>query len=138
MDNMKDLHELCETVSREIGRVNQKISGGRLSGADIDYIDKLTHTLKSIKTTLAMSEDEGGSYEGSYDGSYDGSYQGSGRYMAQSNRRGGRTGANQYGSYRGYSRAADDFAGKLEDLMAEAPDDQSRKEIERLVSKMRG
>lgn len=137
MDNMKDLYELCDTVSREIGRVNQKIgtSGGRLAGSDIDYIDKLTHTLKSIKTTMAMEEDAGGSYEG---GSYEGSFQNSGRSMAQSMRRGGRSGANQYGSYRSYARAADDFASKLEDLMEEAPDEQSRKEIERLLGKMKG
>lgn len=135
MDNMKDLYELCDTVSREIGRVNQKIgtSGGRLAGSDIDYIDKLTHTLKSIKTTMAM-EEEGGSYEGSYQNSGRSNAQA----MAQAMRRGGRTGANQYGSYRSYARAADDFASKLEDLMEEAPDEQTRKEIERLVGKMKG
>lgn len=127
----KDLHELCEIVSREIGRVTQRIgtAGGKLSSADIDYIDKLTHTMKSIKTTIAMEESGA---------SFDGSYQGSERSMAQSMRRGGRTGSNQYGSYRSYARAAEEFSEKLEDMADEAPDEQSRKEIERLVSRMRG
>ena len=133
----KDLHDLCEIVSLEVGRVTQRIgnNGGKLSLSDLDYIDNLTHSLKSINAVMAM-EDEGGSSDGSSDGSYRGSYQNSERSMAQSMRRGGRTGANQYGSYRGYSR--DDFAEKLEGLMEEAPDDHSRKEIERLVAKMKG
>ena len=43
-------------------------SGGKLSGSDLDYVDKLTHALKSIKTTIAMVEaEDGGSYS---DGSY--------------------------------------------------------------------
>lgn len=61
MDYINDLHELCETVSREIGDANEKIrsAGGKLTAGDVDYIDKLTHTLKSVKAVIAMADDEG-------------------------------------------------------------------------------
>jgi hypothetical protein len=58
-----DLHEACEVMSRELGDVVDKVreTGGKMSGADLDEIDKLTHSIKSIKTTMAMmdAEDDG-------------------------------------------------------------------------------
>ena len=55
MDYLKDLHETCETLSRELGEANEKIkrAGGKLSAGDLEYIDKLTHAIKSVKTTIA-------------------------------------------------------------------------------------
>ena len=111
MDYMNDLHELCETISREIGDANEKIraAGGKLSGGDYDTIDKLTHSLKSIKATIAMMEDEdgysnraypmGGSYRYSRDGS---SYRDGmgGSYRSRDGRSMNRNG----GSYRSYAR----------------------------------
>ena len=43
MDYLKDLHETCETLSRELGEANEKIkrAGGKLSAGDLEYIDKL-------------------------------------------------------------------------------------------------
>lgn len=72
MDYMNDLHELCETLSREIGEANDKIrsAGGKLSGSDLDYVDKLTHAMKSLKTTIAMLESEGDYSERGYGDSY--------------------------------------------------------------------
>ena len=57
MHNIEDLHELCETLSREVGEANDKIrtAGGKLTAGDLEYIDKLTHALKSVKTTLDFS-----------------------------------------------------------------------------------
>ena len=62
MDYINDLHEMCDTLSHELKEANEKISngGGKLSGSDLDYVDKLTHALKSIKTTIAMMEAESG------------------------------------------------------------------------------
>lgn len=97
MDYMSDLHELCETVGRAITSANEKIrtAGGKVSNADMEYIDKLTHSLKSIKSVMAMIEEEEGSSER---GSYDGSYARGGR---GSSRRGG--GSYDGGSYEGGS-----------------------------------
>lgn len=70
-EKIRTLHELCETITRELDDANEKIrkAGGKLSAGDVDYIDKLTHALKSIKTTVAMMEaesEEGGGYSGHY------------------------------------------------------------------------
>ena len=67
MEYINDLYDLCEVISDKIAEANEKIrrGGGELSGGDVDYIDKLTHTLKSIKAIIAMEEadsDVGWSY----------------------------------------------------------------------------
>lgn len=139
MDYIKDLHELCETISEAIGEANEKIrsGGGKLTAGDVDYVDKLTHALKSVKATLAMMEDEdySGSYpmvyaDGSYNRSYNGSYNRSRSYRGSYAR--GRNG--RYSNERGYSR--NDLSDKLHELMDEAPDEQTRMEIKRLIDKM--
>lgn len=63
-DELRTLYELCETISRELADANDKIhqAGGKLSSGDVDYINKLTHSMKSIKTTIAMMEAEDGGY----------------------------------------------------------------------------
>ncbi len=75
MDYVKDLHELCETISESIKDANEKIraAGGKLNGSDVDYVDKLTHALKSVKATIAMMEDEDG-YSNHYPYYMGGSY----------------------------------------------------------------
>ena len=140
MDYVKDLHELCETLSREIGEANEKIrsAGGKLSAGDLEYIDKLTHALKSVKATVAMMEEEDGysgmyPYMGSYDnggmpnrGSYRGPYRGS---YARRDSRG------RYSSERGYSRD-NGMVEELRELMQDAPDERTRQEFQRFISKI--
>lgn len=84
-------------------------------------------------------------YSGDYSGNMEGSY-------ARGGNRGGRSrrGANQYGSYAmgsnrnrdrmgryssegGYSRAAEDMVMQLKNLMEDAPDEQTRMDIHRLI-----
>jgi hypothetical protein len=140
MDYIKDLHELCETISEAIKEANEKIrtSGGKLSGSDVDYVDKLTHALKSVKATIAMMEDEGySSYYpymgGAYaDGSMNrgGSYRGS--YRGRSYAR--RDSMGRY-SRDGYSRDAD-MVEELRELMNDAKDDRTRQEFKRFIEKL--
>lgn len=63
----EDLHEVCEMASSELGEMVDKVrnSGGKMNNADLEAVDKLTHTLKSVKTTMAMMDAEGDS--GRYD-----------------------------------------------------------------------
>ena len=136
MDYIKDLHEMCETLSSELADMNEKIksAGGKMSAGDLEAVDKLTHAIKSIKSTVAMMEDEG--YSGYYPmggGSYNGgSYRG-GSYRGRSyaTRRDSR---GRYSGERGYSR--NDLADKMRDLIEDAPDDRTRQEMERLLSKL--
>jgi hypothetical protein len=166
MDYEKELYELCETIKEEIGEANEKIkkAGGKLSGSDVEYIDKLTHSLKSIKAVMAMMEDEGedeysgasyarggnrggrsyrgGSYRGgnSYDdGMTGGSYEQGGSYARDGRGRGSNARRDSMGRYSsrmdGYSRHGD-VIESLREVMEEAPDDRTRTEIQRLIEKM--
>ena len=132
---MKYMHELKEMLCDELEQIAQK---GELTTGTLDVVDKLTHSVKSIVTIMAM-EEEGysgrGSYR-SYAGSYDGSYD-DGSYDGGSYRRGRSATTGRFVSRRsgGYSRTGD-FHEKLEELMNEAPDEATRKEIQRLISKM--
>ena len=157
MENMtKELGELCEMLSRALKEANEKLrnAGGKLSTTDLEYVDRLTHSLKSIKATIKMIEDEemedGGSYgDGSYRmrgysrndyrGSYDdGSYaRGRGRYANRDDM--GRYSSRDGGSY-GYSRDGysghGDMVEELRGLMNMAPDDQTRQEMQRMIQKL--
>lgn len=106
---MQTLEKLRDMLMEELDQCADK---DHLTSNSLDYVDKLTHAIKSIDTIMAMEEagySNDGSYayaqqgrrgnvrrdsmgrysNNSYDGSYGGSYRGS-------YRRGG--------SYRGYSR----------------------------------
>ena len=144
---LDDMYELCETVAKEIGDANQKIeaAGGKLSGADVDYIDKLTHTMKSIKTTIAMAEAEENGESGYYPymGGYGYRSYENGGGGGQSNRRGGGR-SNQRRDSRGrysrenrggYSRddAKADMVDDLRELMQDAPDERTRMRFKEFI-----
>lgn len=149
MDNnmIKDLEELCTTLSRSIASANEKIrsAGGKLSTGDTEYIDRLTHSIKSIKAIMKMDEeadmDDGYSergYSRGYDrGSYRGSYGDGGSY-AMGRGRGryaNRDSMGRYSSNDGYSRGVDTVS-ELREIMRDLPDDQTRQEMQRLIQKM--
>ena len=130
MHNIEDLHELCETISREIGEANDKIrsAGGKLSGEDLTYLDKLTHTLKSLKTTIAMMEAEDGE-SGRYSMPHYGGYNYGGSY------RRGRDSMGRYTSRRGYSYD-DGMIEELRSLMESAPDERTKSEFRQFIAKI--
>ena len=133
MDYLNDLHQMCDTLSRELGEANDKIrqGGGKLSGSDLDYVDKLTHALKSIKTTIAMIEaEDSGSYAAYPDAN---SYRGSNASYA-GRRYSHRENMGRYSS-RGYSRD-NGMVAELRELMEEAPDERTRQEFQRFISKI--
>lgn len=114
MNYTKDLYDLCEIISKEIKDATRKVTeAGKLSAGDYDVLDKLTHTLKSIKTTIAMIEAEDGYSRGYPRNSYD---DGSVR--------------------RYYPRERDDgMKERLRDLMNEAPE-SLKGDFRRLMEKM--
>lgn len=125
MDIMKDLEMLCDVLSDKLAEKTRKVKNGGMSDGDLDTLDKLTHTLASVKKIMAFMEDEGG-YSGYDGGSYRNSYRNS--YMRK------RDGMGRYSGERGYSRNA--LADKMRDLMMDAPDDRTRQEIQRMVEKL--
>jgi len=148
MDYLKDLHETCETLSRELGEANEKIkrAGGKLSAGDLEYIDKLTHAIKSVKTTIAMMEAEEGEGESGYMPRYGGYYgrsyadgmNGDGRSYARgrSSYARGRDSMGRFTSRRGGMSYDDGMVEELRDLMDRAPDEPTRREFQKLITKL--
>lgn len=138
---MHELYELKEKLCREL----KKYSNEEVTTNSLEVVDKLSHAIKNIdKIIEKYEEEEGGSY--GYN-SYDNSYRGGGR---------GNRGSYNYGSYgrgrgrnakrdsmgryasnngEGYSRNAD-IASELRELMMDAPDEQTRMEYQRVISKL--
>ena len=126
-DLYSDLEEMCETTANEIKAANQKIrsAGGKVSPSDMDYLDKLAHTIKSIKTTMAMMDAEGGS-NASMGSSYARRRDSMGRFTRAD------------GSYRSYAdRAYDDgMMAQLRELMDDAPDEMTRQKFQKFITEM--
>lgn len=143
-DKIEQLHELCESVMREVEKTNEKlrIAGGELSAGDMEYLDKLTHTLKSLKTTIAMMEAEDDGYSSEY--GYSQNYYAQGGNRGRGGNRGGRMSNRSYtGSYARQRRDSmgrysrdEDFKGMLEDAMEEAPNESIRQQLRSVLQMM--
>ncbi len=144
---MNSLEGILKLADTELDAINK--AGKFRSREEIDSVYKLIDIAKDIYCIWDYdSEDEmsydGGSYRGSYrDGSYDGgSYargrgrnarrDSMGRYARDSYRGGSRD------SYRrGYSRDdREEYMAQLRDMMENAPDDQTRQSLQRMVQQM--
>lgn len=154
------LHKLCKALTEELDEYSKKIEkADKMSAGDLEAVDKLSHALKSIKTTIAMMEagDEEGGYSGRYmprmgayygpggmsygDGmSYADGRMGDGRGSSYAR---GRTNARRdsmgrYSREGGYSYAAemDGIMDDLRGLMADMPADKQRR-VEALMDELR-
>lgn len=123
----EDLEELCETLSDKVSEANEKIrkAGGDLNGGDLQFVDTLSHALKSIVTIMAMTEPDGYSHD--YQQGY------SGRYPGNPYTR--RDSMGRYSRGRGYSRG-EEVIDQLREVMESAPDEKTRQEIHRLITRL--
>lgn len=60
---MEKFEALEKALCHELEMLEQKITGGEMSVADLEKVDKLAHAMKSLATYKAMVEAEEG-YEG--------------------------------------------------------------------------
>lgn len=148
MDLLKEVYDLKETVGHKIAQANKKIkaNGGDIANDDVEVIDKLTHSLKSLVTTCAMLEaEEDGGYSGRYAPNwnpgvhygYGYGYEGRNDYSRNGSGNEGGYSRNRYSreSRNGYSRNGD-MSDQLRQMMDEAPDDVTRMEIKKLMDRM--
>lgn len=156
------MHKMFEFLCDELKSLEKKLESGQpLSMAELEYADKLTEIKKNLLKIEMLEEDseysyamggnagrggnrgggnrgnggrsnEGGSYYSMNDGAI-GSYRGSYARGRGNNAR--RDSMGRYSS-EGYSRAEDDFMEDLRELMDNAPDDQKRQKLQRLISEM--
>ena len=136
---MQKMEELRSMLCDELDKITKK---GELSAGSLDVVDKLTHSIKSIDTIMAM-EDAGYSNESGY--SYargrgsNARRDSMGRY---SNRdRGGSYDDNSYGrgSYeRGYSRndAREELAMELREIKKDTKDPEVSRMIDHWMKQL--
>lgn len=125
---MHKLHELKDMLMDELEKCVDK---GELSAGSLDIVDKLTHSIKSIDTILAM-EDAGYSYDDGY------SYaRGRGRYSKRDSM--GRY-SRDYGygrsydrGYGRYSRDKEDLVNELRDLEMSMADEETKKMLHKFI-----
>lgn len=129
-----DLEELCEKITEEISEANKKLekTGGKMTAGDLEYIDKLTHALKSIKTTLAMAE-----YDDDYSNEYSGARNGRGRGSNARRDSMGRysndirySNADGYGGRYSRDDARHEMMEHLRELEMSAPDERTRRMVQ--------
>lgn len=156
---MEHLDKILEMSEAEFGAMAK--NGKFKSREEIDSVYKLMDIVKDVYCIWDMEEGSGddmsyaygdGSYRGgSYRGnSYDGSYNDGNSYARGRGRNARRDSMGRYsrnGSYRmdgrsyrmdGYSRAdgKQEYIENLRDMMEDAPDEQTRQSIQRMISQM--
>lgn len=136
------MHKLYEYACDELETLEKKAGEKGLSAGELEYADKLTELKKNI-LKIEMLEDEGYSAEyrddmgrGSNRSYRGGSYaRGRGRNARRDSM--GRYSGDRYSREEGYSMAAEEIIDQLEDMKESAPDDMSRRELAKLIEKMR-
>lgn len=135
---MKELYELRDKLCEELKQYGKK----EMSAGSLDVIDKLAHTIKNVDKIIENNENDG--YSGDYMGNmtYRNSRRGAvphdGRYnteMVGRSYRRGRDAMGRYVSRDGYSYDGD-MVSELKELMEEAPDDRTKQEFKRFISKI--
>lgn len=152
------MHKLIEYVCEELESLEKKAAKGSMSAAEIEYADKLASLKKNLLKGDMLYEEAG--MDGEYSGNMGGmSYQrgdrggnrggtyvdgmsyarGDGRGRGRNARRDSMGRYSRDGGYDredGYSRDAEDMVAKLREVAEDAPDEESRKEIHKLIRKM--
>lgn len=145
---MHEMEELKEMLCDELEKITKH---GKITAGILDTVDKLTHSIKSIETIMAM--DEGGNSSRSYrsygESSRD-SYRSSERGGSNESYRGDQSSYRGEGSYRGessYRRRRDGMRDQrynysrelkedLEDLMQNAGNEEEKRMIKKWINQL--
>lgn len=122
---MHALYELKDILMSELEEYGKK---GELSAGSLDIVDKLCHAIKNLDKIIWCCEEDGYSNKTmsvSYRNSY---YDGDRSYARNRDSRG------RY-SRSGYSRHGD-LAQRVREMMAEAPNERTRQEMENLATRL--
>lgn len=129
---MAKMEELREMLCEELDKITKK---GELSAGSLDVVDKLTHSIKSIDTIIAMEDAGYSSDDYSIRGNSYARGRGSnarrdsmGRYSSDNySMRGGRSG--ERGRNYSYDDEMNNLREQLEDMERMAKDEESKRMI---------
>lgn len=136
------MHKLYELKDKLMKELEEYADNGKFSKEDVETIK---YTASAIDHICNVVEREGEEYSGMYPYAY--TYTNGSSYARDGGRGGNRGGGSSYARRRrdsmgrysregGYSRAGEDLAEQLRDIMSDAPDEHIRMEIERLANKV--
>lgn len=139
------MDKLMEYICEELEQLEKKAGkDGKLSMAEIEYLDKLTHIKKNILKSEEMWEEseyseDGGSYAKGRNYMIGGSYargRGSNARRDSMGRYSSRGGS--YARDDGYSRAdaKEELAAQLQELEQNAPDEQTKRMINKWMRQL--
>ena len=135
---MNELYELKEKLCRELKKYNNE----EVTTNSLEVIDKLAHATKNLdKIIERYEEEEGGSYGYNYNygnsnrGGRGGSYNNGSSYARGRGRNARRDSMGKYASDSGYSRHGD-MVEQLREMMMESPNDEIRREYERVINRI--
>ena len=132
------MDKLCKYIDKELDELENKVGmGGKLSRADIEDGKNLAKFKMALLTNETMEND--GEYSNNYmqgGNSYNrgSSYRGS-SYARGRNAR--RDSMGRYSREDGYSGAKEDFMEQVEELMESAPDEHTRRKVERFMNEIK-
>ena len=132
-----DLHKIKDALCRELEEAGRKIEkNDTLSAGDLEYLYKLTDTVKNIDK-IEMLEESGYSRDGDWD--TNGTYTGGASYARRRDSR-GRYARDNYSrdSYPRYSRddAKSHMIEQLEELMGNASSEREREALRRCMEQI--
>lgn len=129
-EQIETLHKICEALMEELEDYEKRIEKSEgMSAGDLDAVDKLSHALKSIKTTIAMIEADGDYSNRGYSRNYGSSYA-RGRMNARRDSMGR------------YSRTGYSYDDGMEELLVEMREmlpslpEEKRRTAERLMNEL--
>lgn len=130
---MDKLYDLKERLCKEL----ESYAGKDLNASSLDIVMKLAGAVKNLGKIIRMCEEDDGGYSGR---GYVYGHNPMGRDVERGSYARGRRGAprdsmGRYSGEMGYSRH-NDPASELRELMAHAPDEQTRRELEEIARRM--
>lgn len=131
------MHKLIDFLCDELEDLERKAEKeGKLSMAEVQYLDTLAHAKKNLMKAEEMSE-EGYSERGYSMGDH--SYRDGHSYARGRGRNARRDAMGRYSSRTypmDYSMAADDMVSELRDMMHNAPDEQTKREFQKFINRI--
>ena len=139
---VKKVHKLIEYIDDTMQEYEDKVSrGGDLSSKDVECLKDLAKTKMAILTNEAMEDSDGG-YSNRYYSRDDGisygsgrTYYNGGRYSRDGRGRGTYAKRDSMGRY-SRDEANEEIINRLHEVMNDAPNEQTKQEIRKLINKM--
>lgn len=126
------MHKLMDYICDEMEELERKADkDGKLSMAEVQYLDTLAHTKKNLLKADEMTD---GEYSGRYnerynENMYDGRYMRNGDGMVYARGR-------KRDAMGRYASDAGEMVNELRQLMEDAPDERTRMEFKKFIEKM--